>query len=63
MISSLMLLGVPVLSPLLATVLLGEPLGPLQLAGGAAVLVAVGRLVTLPPRADLAEGAAETDAP
>ena len=63
MISSLMLLGVPVLSPLLATALLGEPLGALQLVGGAAVLAAVGRLVTMPPRTDLAEGVAETDAP
>jgi len=63
MISSLMLLGVPVLSPLLATALLGEPLGTLQLVGGATVLAAVGRLVTMPPRTDLAEGVAETDAP
>ncbi len=63
MISSVMLLGVPVLSPLLATALLAEPLGALQLAGGAAVLLAVGRLVTMPPRTDLAEGVAEADAP
>jgi drug/metabolite transporter (DMT)-like permease len=63
MISSVMLLGVPVLSPLLAAALLAEPLGALQLAGGAAVLAAVGRLVTRPPRTDLAEGVAEADAP
>jgi drug/metabolite transporter (DMT)-like permease len=63
MISSVMLLGVPVLSPLLAMALLAEPLGALQLAGGVAVLAAVGRLVTMPPRTDLAEGLAEADAP
>jgi drug/metabolite transporter (DMT)-like permease len=63
MLSSVMLLGVPVLSPLLAAAILAEPLGALQLAGGAAVLVAVARLVTMPPRTDLAESVAEIDAP
>ena len=41
-----------------------EPVGALQVVGGATGLLAVGRLVVVPaPRELLAEAAAETDAP
>lgn len=63
MITSVMLLGVPVLATAGAALVLGEPVNALQTAGGAAVLGAVGRLVIAPARETLAESAAETDAP
>ena len=63
---SMMLLAVPVLAALGAVVLLGETLGALQIAGGAVVLVAIGRIVASarrPASEELAESAAATDAP
>jgi drug/metabolite transporter (DMT)-like permease len=64
MITSLLLLGVPVLSTAGAAVVLGEPVTGLQIAGGAAALGAVGWLVVAPkPRQALAEAVAGTDAP
>lgn len=43
---SVMLLGVPVIAAAAAAVFLDEPIHPLQAAGGALVLVAIGNLVT-----------------
>ena len=63
---SMMLLAVPVIAALGAVVLLDEALGTLQLAGGAVVLVAIGRIVASarrPAGEELAESAAATDAP
>jgi drug/metabolite transporter (DMT)-like permease len=63
---SIMFLAVPVIACIAAAALLGEHLTPMQLAGGAVVLLAVARVVaTVPPAAEaaLAESAAETDAP
>jgi len=63
-LTSVLLLGVPVLATAGAWWVLGEPVAPLQVVGGATVLLAVGRLVIAPaPREALAEAAAETDAP
>jgi drug/metabolite transporter (DMT)-like permease len=42
----------PVVSIALAAVVLGERLGPLQLVGGAVVLLAVGTLARLRPLED-----------
>ena len=63
---SMMFLAVPVLSTGGALVLLGEPLGPLQLLGGAIVLVSIAMIVQASDAQageELAESAAETDAP
>lgn len=63
---SIMFLAVPVIACASAVALLGETLNAVQLCGGAAVLTAVGAVVASLPRAtgeDLAESAAETDAP
>lgn len=63
---SIMFLAVPVIACAGAAAFLGETLNAIQLAGGAAVLAAVGAVVASMPRATgeaLAESAAETDAP
>lgn len=63
---SIMLLAVPAVACLGAAVFLGELLRPLQLAGAALTLVAVALVVLSQPRRtgeELAESAAETDAP
>jgi drug/metabolite transporter (DMT)-like permease len=63
---SILLLGVPVLASGGAAFFLGETLGAAQLAGGAIVLVAIAVVVLSSRREiaeDLAESAAETDAP
>jgi drug/metabolite transporter (DMT)-like permease len=63
---SVMFLAVPVIACAGATLFLGEALRPMQLLGGAIVLAAVGAVVATAPRAageELAESAAETDAP
>jgi drug/metabolite transporter (DMT)-like permease len=61
------LLAAPVLSTAFAWMVLGESLGAPQLAGGLVALVAIAMVIgsTRSPelRAELAEGAAETDAP
>jgi drug/metabolite transporter (DMT)-like permease len=64
---SILLLAVPVISCVGAAVFLGEALGPLQIGGGATVLLAVGAVVASArrdaARVELAESVAETDAP
>ncbi len=62
---SMMLLAVPVIAVLGAAVWLGEALGPGQLLGGAVVLLAIARIVAASrdEAPELAQGAAETDAP
>jgi drug/metabolite transporter (DMT)-like permease len=63
---SIMFLAVPVIACAGAALFLGEALNPTQLVGGAVVLAAVGAVVGAAPRAtgeELAESAAETDAP
>jgi drug/metabolite transporter (DMT)-like permease len=63
---SVMFLAVPVIACAGAAVFLGETLNAAQLLGGVLVLGAVGAVVASAPRAageELAEGAAETDAP
>lgn len=62
---SIMLLAVPVLACAGAAVFLNEQLGPLQIGGGVLVLVAVAAVVRAQPKqaGELAESAAETDAP
>ena len=63
---SIMFLAVPVIACASAVAFLGEGLSPVQLAGGATVLIAVGAVLASMPRATaeaLAESAAETDAP
>jgi drug/metabolite transporter (DMT)-like permease len=63
---SMMLLGVPVVGAFAAAAVLGEPITLLQAVGGALVLVAIANVVLrMDPRAagELAESAAETDAP
>ena len=63
---SVMLLAVPVFAVAGATAFLHEPLNFTQAVGGAIVLAAIGTLVHAAPPAsgeELAEGAAETDAP
>jgi drug/metabolite transporter (DMT)-like permease len=63
---SVLLLAVPVLAAAGAAVFLDEPLNLVQLAGGAMVLIAIGIIVQAAPGArgeELAESAAETDAP
>jgi len=65
-IVSIMLLAVPVIACVAAAVFLGEHLTPMQLAGGAVVMVSVAAVVLTAPRAaetELAESVAETDAP
>jgi drug/metabolite transporter (DMT)-like permease len=63
---SMMLLGVPVVGAFAAAAVLGEPITLLQVVGGALVLIAIANVVLgMDPRAagELAESAAETDAP
>jgi drug/metabolite transporter (DMT)-like permease len=63
---SIMFLAVPVLATAGAAVFLGEAVGPLQLVGGAVVLLSVTAVVAAAPRRageELAESVAETDAP
>ena len=63
---SIMFLAVPVIACAGAALFLGETLNAAQLLGGAVVLTAVGAVVAATPRAtgeELAESAAETDAP
>jgi len=65
-VMSIMLLAVPVLASVGAVVVLGERLGPPQIIGGVIVLVAIGvivRSVHADAAEQLAESAAETDAP
>ena len=65
-VASIILLAVPVVAAAGAWVLLDEPLGTMQVAGGAIVLAAIATIVlSTPPREaeELAEGAAATDAP
>jgi drug/metabolite transporter (DMT)-like permease len=65
-IVSIMFLAVPVLACIGAAVFLGEHLVPMQLLGGGIVLASVGAVViSATPQAggELAESAAETDAP
>jgi drug/metabolite transporter (DMT)-like permease len=47
-ISSVIVVGLPVVAALLAWVLLGETLGPLELIGGAAVIACVAAIATRP---------------
>ena len=63
---SVMLLAVPVIAAAGAATFLDEPLNFTQITGGAIVLLAIGTVVSAssaPPPAELAESAAETDAP
>lgn len=63
---SIMLLAVPVLASLGAAIFLNEPLNLVQVTGGALVLIAIGIIVRSTREAvgsELAESAAETDAP
>jgi len=61
---SIMFLAVPVIACIGAAVFLGETLGPLQLVGAVVLLIGVAAVVLSTPRGDdLAESAAETDAP
>jgi drug/metabolite transporter (DMT)-like permease len=64
---SIMLLGTPVLASVGAAVFLDETLGPVQIVGGAIVLGAITTIVlssrTEATAEELAESAAETDAP
>ncbi len=65
-VTSVMLLGVPVIASALAAVILDEPLNLWQMIGGTTVLIAVGNIVRAAnagAAAELAEAAAETDAP
>lgn len=65
-VSSMLLLAVPVAATLLAVVALGEPLMPLQIAGGTIAMAAIAVIVgsARPEGAEeLAESAAGTDAP
>jgi drug/metabolite transporter (DMT)-like permease len=66
LVMSVMFLAVPVISAAGAAALLGESLNGVQVAGGAIVLAAIGTLVLTSPGEhpeELAESAAETDAP
>ena len=63
---SVMLLAVPVISAASAAIFLNEPIRLIQVVGGAVVLGAIGTLVMTsakPSSDELAESAAETDAP
>ena len=63
---SMLLLGVPVVAAAGAALVLGERITPLQVLGGAIVLVAIANVVLRTGRGTaeaLAESAAETDAP
>ncbi len=63
---SIMLLAVPVVATLGATVFLHEPLNRIQITGATVVLVAIGiiiRSTPAPAAEELAESVAETDAP
>lgn len=61
---SIMFLAVPVIACIGAAVFLDEVLGPLQLVGALVLLLGVAAVVLSTPRGeDLAESAAETDAP
>jgi drug/metabolite transporter (DMT)-like permease len=65
-VASIILLAVPVVAAAGAYILLDEPLGRLQLVGGAVVMVAIATIVmSAAPKAaeQLAESAAGTDAP
>jgi drug/metabolite transporter (DMT)-like permease len=66
LVMSVMFLAVPVISACGAAALLGESLNAVQVAGGVIVLAAIGTLVLTSPGEhpdELAESAAETDAP
>lgn len=65
LVMSVMFLAVPVISAAGAAALLGESLNGVQIAGGAIVLAAIGTLVLTSGEHpdELAESAAETDAP
>lgn len=66
LVMSVMLLAAPVISAVGAAALLGESLNPVQIAGGAIVLGAIGALVfssASEHRDELAASVAETDAP
>ena len=63
---SVMLLAVPVIAAIAAALFLNEPINLTQVVGGAVVLGAIGTLVlgvSAPSADELAESAAETDAP
>lgn len=65
-VMSIMLLAVPVLASVAAALFLHEPLRPTHVLGGTIVLVAIGIVVRTmhdEAAAELAEGAARTDAP
>ena len=47
-VSSLLMLGLPVMSPVAALIILGEPLAPLSIVGG---IVVVGSLAAIATRA------------
>lgn len=63
-VSSLVILGVPVVAALGAAVFLDEPLATIQIVGGTVVLASIGAIVLRTPRRDpgaLAVAVAETD--
>ncbi len=65
-VSSLVMLGVPVVATVTAAVFLGERLTPVHVLGGTVVLVAIGAIVrgtSTPVAEEIAEGAAEAAAP
>jgi len=63
---SVMLLAVPVIAAVAAAIFLNEPINLIQIVGGGIVLSAIGTIVGGAPAQtaeELAESAAETDAP
>lgn len=54
-VSSLIVVGVPVIAATAAFVILHEPLGPLQILGGGAVLLAIAAIVLRPSAGDVPE--------
>jgi drug/metabolite transporter (DMT)-like permease len=48
-VSSLLMLGVPIVAAISAWVLLDEPLGALQIAGGALTIAALAMIAMRPP--------------
>ncbi|MEY2565709.1 MAG: hypothetical protein QOE35_238 [Actinomycetota bacterium] len=54
-ISSVIVVGLPVVAALLALVLLGEPLGPLEVAGGLVVITCVAAIAVRPTLSDAVE--------
>jgi len=59
-VSSLLILGEPVVSAIAALIILGEPLAPLQVAGGLLAIGAVGSIVWRATRREAADLPMET---